>query len=177
MNVSQPGKYRISDGFKCGGGSECQNCPAPDSCSLQIWMSCHLALLGLINPDHEECFTPGGKRPAAENLSQRSDKSHERHFSLSNFYLLLSPSARPLGTETDNVLGKFIPVGIQVKNPVTVMWSNGLCRVYHSAVGPSGGVLGTRRVFLIITGYTIRTKDLHRHSFLGCSLPPSYWHC
>lgn len=97
-----------------------------------------LALLGLINPDHEECFTPGGKRPAAENLSQRSDKSHELHFSLANFYLLLSPSARPLGTETDNVLGKFIPVGIQVRNPVTVTWSNSLCRVYHSAWGPQG---------------------------------------
>ena len=53
-------------------------------------------------------FTSGRRRPAAENLSQRSDKSHELHFSLSNFYLLLSPSARPLRTEMDNALEKFI---------------------------------------------------------------------
>lgn len=175
MNISQPGKYRISDGFKRGGGSECQSCPAPASCSLQTWLSCRLALLGLIHPDHEECFTPGRERPAAENLSQRSGKAHELHFSLSDFYLL-SPSARPLGTEMGSVLGKFILVGIQVSKPVTVMWSDYLCRAHHSAMGPSGGVLGVRRVFLIITGCTIITKGLHRQAFLGCSLPPSYWH-
>lgn len=138
MNISQPGKYRISDGFKRGSGSEDQNCLAADSCSLQIWMSCHLALLGLINPDHGECFTPGRKRPAAENLSQRSDKSHKLHFSLSNFYLLWSASARLLGTEMDNVLEKFILGGIQVRNPVTVTWSTVSAGLTTLLWGPQG---------------------------------------
>lgn len=122
LNVSQPGKHWISDGFKRGSGSEGQNCPAPDLCSLQKSYHPEILSPGPIS-DHRQCFTLGRKWAAAENLAQRSAKIYELHFSLSNFRLLLSPFARPLGTGMDIVLEELILGGLQAGNAAAVMWS------------------------------------------------------